>query len=159
MALCLPLLVFGLPGNWAILLLAGLWSVLSGADFGWAFFTPLIGLAFCCEALDFVMGWIAGKWFGGTGKGNVGGVVGGLLGGFAGAGFFFGLGALPGSLLGAFGGSYAVEHFYGMDRKNALRAAAGTMLGRFGGFVIKLGAGIAILYLCALRIWESAGTP
>jgi uncharacterized protein YqgC (DUF456 family) len=76
-----------------------------------------------------------------------------------GAAFLFGLGALPGALLGAFGGSYAVECLYGMNRKNALRAATGTMLGRFGGFVIKLGAGIAIFYLCALRIWESAGMP
>jgi uncharacterized protein YqgC (DUF456 family) len=159
MALCLPLLMFGLPGNWVLLIIAALWSSLSGAAFGWMFFIPLVGLALGGEVLEFLMSWIAGKYFGGTGRGNFGGIVGGLLGGFLGAGFLFGLGALPGALLGAFGGSFVLEKLHGMEGGKAVRAATGTMLGRFGGFIIKLGAGITIFYLCALRVWESAGRP
>jgi uncharacterized protein YqgC (DUF456 family) len=123
------------------------------------FFIPLLGLAFGAEVLEFLMGWIAGKYFGGTGRGNIGGILGGLLGGFLGAGFLLGLGALPGALLGAFAGSFILERLHGMEWRKALRAATGTMLGRFGGFMIKLGVGIAIFYLCASRIWESAGPP
>jgi uncharacterized protein YqgC (DUF456 family) len=157
MALCLPLLIFGLPGNWLLLALAGLWFFFSSAEAGWAFFLPLIGLALAGEVLEFLMGGFAGKRFGGTGKGNLGGIIGGIIGGIFGAGFFFGLGALPGALLGAFGGSFAMEKIHGMESRPAARAALGTMLGRFGGFIIKLSIGIAIFWFCASSVWQSAG--
>jgi uncharacterized protein YqgC (DUF456 family) len=157
MTLCLPLLIFGLPGNWIMLVIAGLWSYFSGAAFGWSFFIPLLGLALAGEALEFLLGIFAGKRFGGTGKGNIGGIIGGILGGIFGAGFGFGLGALPGALLGAFGGSFVLEKLHGMERNKALHAALGTMLGRFGGFMVKLGIGITIFYLCLTRIWQSIG--
>lgn len=150
------LLMLGLPGNWLILGLTLAWSLLGGEPFGWAFFAPLLALAVLGEAAEFAAGHFGGKRFGGTGKGSLGGIIGAFVLGLACAPLLFGLGALLGALAGGYLGSFIFEKAHGMKTSKALRAAFGTMLGRFGGFLAKLGVGIALVALSAPRIWQSA---
>lgn len=159
MIISLFLLVLGLPGNWVIFALALAWSLFSGAGFGWQFFAVFFGLAVFGELMEFAAGHYGGKRFGGTSKGSLGGIIGALALGIFCAPLFFGLGALLGALAGGFLGSFLFEKYHGMKSAKAAKAALGTMLGRFGGFLAKLGVGIALIALAAPRIWGSiAGT-
>ncbi|MDR1125652.1 MAG: DUF456 domain-containing protein, partial [Deltaproteobacteria bacterium] len=126
-----------------------------GAAFGWSFFLPLLGLAALGEGIEFLAGILGAKYFGGTRKGNWGGIIGAMAGGILCAPILFGLGALPGALAGAFAGCYVLERAHGMENKPALSAALGTTLGRFGGFLVKLAIGIALIALITVRIWET----
>ncbi|MDL2317346.1 DUF456 domain-containing protein [Desulfovibrio sp. OttesenSCG-928-A18] len=155
MILSLMLLFLGLPGNWIILGLAALWTLVSGTAFGWEFFLPLIGLALAGEAAEFLAGHFGARRFGASGKGSAGGMVGALAGGLVCAPLFFGLGALLGAMAGGFIGCFVVEKGRGAKGAAAARAAFGATLGRFGGFVVKLGIGIGIIWTAAPRIWES----
>lgn len=156
MLLSLFLLLLGLPGNWVIFGLALAWSIFSKAAFGWSFFGLLLGLAIVGEVLEFAAAHFGGKRFGGTSKGSLGGIIGALVLGIMCAPLFFGLGALLGALAGGFLGSFIFEKMNGMQTPKALKAAFGTMLGRFGGFLAKLGIGISLIALSAPRIWQSA---
>lgn len=154
MILSLILLFIGLPGNWVILGLAALWNWGAGAEFGWSFFLLLIGLAALGEVIEFLAGVLGAKYFGGTKKGNWGGIIGAIVGGILCAPILFGLGALPGALAGAFAGCYILERMHGMANGPALNAALGTTLGRFGGFLVKLAIGITLIALITMKIWE-----
>lgn len=149
------LLILGLPGNWIIFALTLAWSLLSGAAFGWQFFVLLLGLATLGEVMEFAAGHFGGKRFGGTGKGSLGGIIGALALGIMCAPLLFGLGALLGALAGGFLGSLIFEKLHGMETGKAAKAAFGNMLGRFGGFLAKLGIGITLIVLAAPRIWGS----
>lgn len=157
MLAALFLLILGLPGNWVIFGLALVWSIFSGAAFGGQFFALLLVLAVLGEIMEFAAGHFGGKRFGGTGKGSLGGIIGALVLGIMCAPVLFGLGALLGALAGGFLGSFIFEKYNGMETPRAARAAFGTMIGRFGGFLAKLGVGIAMTALSASRIWQSIG--
>lgn len=154
MLLAMALHLFGLPANWVIIGLAALWF----------FFAPATGLTGTTlllmallggigEALEMLMAHIWGKKYGGSNKGTIGGMVGALVGAILGAPILFGLGALFGALAGAFLGSLAVELMGGKPNKEAVVAAWGTMLGRFGGTVTKAAIGFALIAIAAPRIW------
>ena len=156
MVLSLMLLFLGLPGNWVIFCLALLWSLFAAATpFPWSFFILLAVLGGIGEAAEFLAGHFGAKRFGGTNKGSLGGMVGALVGGILCAPLLFGFGALLGVLGGCFLGCFIVERGRGMETGLAIRAASGSTLGRFGGFVAKLGVGIAMLWLCIPKIWGS----
>ncbi len=151
------LIVFSLPGTWVILALTGLWAAfMDGPGFTTRFFLILAALAVVGEIAEFMAGHFGTKRFGGSNKGSLGGMIGAIVGAIFCAPFLFGLGALLGALGGGFLGCWLVETHRGMAGKDALRAAFGTTLGRFGGFVIKLGIGVAMLILCIPAIWASA---
>ncbi|MDL2285725.1 DUF456 domain-containing protein [Desulfovibrio sp. OttesenSCG-928-F07] len=158
MVAALFLIILSLPGNWVIVIVSALWAFFSDAAFGWQFFAVIIGLAVAGEVLEFMAGAVGGQKFGGTKKGSLGGIIGALICGIIGAGFFFGLGALPGAMIGGFLGSFIFEILHGMGAGPAAKAAFGTMLGRFGGFLAKFGIGIALLWLTIPRIWGSIGS-
>lgn len=161
MCLSVMLIILSLPGNWVILLIAGVWSFLTGApQFTWAFFALLIALAAAGEAIDFLAGYFGAKKYGGSNKGSLGGMVGAIAGAIFLAPFLLGFGALIGALGGGFAGCYLVERLTGTPGAEALRAAKGATLGRFGGLVIKLGIAVSLIWLTAPRVWESAsGVP
>ncbi len=156
MILSLMLLFIGLPGTWVILGLAGLWAFfVESAAFGWQFFALTVGLAVIGEIVEFLAGHYGTKRYGGSTKGSMGGMVGAIVGGIMCAPILFGFGALPGALAGAYIGCFLVEKGRGMGSREAARAAFGSTLGRFGGFVVKLGIGIGIIWMAAPRIWAS----
>lgn len=159
MVLSLFLLFLGLPGTWSILGLAGLWAFFTNAPgFGWRLFLFLACLAALGELVEFAAGHFGAKRYGGSSKGSIGGMIGAVIGGLLCAPLLFGFGALFGALGGGFAGCWLVEKYSGASGSASLRAAFGATLGRFGGFVLKLGIGIAMIWLIVPRLWASAGT-
>ena len=158
MVLSLFLLFLGLPGNWLILGITALWAFFTGSpEFGWQFFALLVCLAGSGEVIEFIAGYFGTKKYGGSGKGSVGGMIGALVGGILCAPLFFGFGALLGALAGGFAGCWLVEIMCGAGNAAALRAAFGATLGRFGGFIVKLGIGIGMIWLVTPRLWAGIG--
>lgn len=156
MILSLMLIVFGLPGNWVILILTALWAFFTDAPgFSLQVFALLAGMAVLGELVEFAAGYYGVKRFGGSSKGSVGGMIGALVGAVLCAPLFFGFGALLGALAGGFTGCFLVEKGAGTATNTAARAAFGATLGRFGGFVVKLGIGVGMIWLTAPRIWGS----
>ena len=158
MVLSLFLLFLGLPGNWIILGIAAVWAFFfSAPESGWQFFLLLGSLAAAGEVTEFAAGYFGTKKYGGSGKASIGGMVGAVIGGILCAPLFFGFGALLGALGGGFAGCWLVEQCRGVGASAALRAAFGATLGRFGGFVVKLGIGIGMIWLIASRLWVGLG--
>ena len=150
----MPLHLFGLPANWIILVLAALWTFLAPQEaMTFGVLAVMGAMALAGEGLESLMVLVWGKKYGGSGKGTLGGMIGALVGAVLGAPFLFGVGALFGALAGAFLGSLAVELFRGKPNTEALRAAWGTMLGRFGGTALKAAIGFALIAIAAPRIW------
>ncbi len=160
MVISLMLLMFGLPGNWVVLALAGLWELFfsapgGGPVFGWKLFLIMGGLALAGEIVEFFLGNYGAKKYGGSGKGSLGGMAGAFAGAIFGAAFLLGFGALPGALAGAFCGCFIVEKLCGKAGGPAAKAAWGAALGRFGGFVVKLGIGVTMVWISAGHMWGS----
>ncbi len=160
MILALFLLMFGLPGNWVVIALAGIWELVFDAPsgnpvFGWKILLLMVGLGVLGEILEFWLGNYGAKKYGGSGKGSLGGMIGAFVGAILGAGFLLGFGALPGALAGAFTGCFIMEKICGKASGPAATAAWGATLGRFGGFVVKLGLGITLVYMSATHIWAA----
>lgn len=146
--------LFGLPANWIVLGLAALWTFfIPDTAMSGAILALMGGLAVTGEIVETLMVQIWGKKYGGSTMGSIGGIVGALIGAIVCAPLLFGVGALLGALAGAFAGSLAVELFRGKHNKEALRAAWGTMLGRFGGTMTKTALGCAMVAIAAPRIW------
>jgi len=155
MVLALFLIFLGLPGTWSILGITALWAFLTNApNFSGTFFLLLICLAAVGEAVEFIATYFGAKKYGGSGKGSIGGMIGALIGGILCAPLFFGFGALLGALGGGFAGCWLVEKCSGANNANAANAAFGATLGRFGGFVVKLGIGIGMIWLIVPRLWS-----
>jgi hypothetical protein len=150
----LGLHIFGLPGNWIILFLTGIWKwfhpEMQGGIF---FFSLLFFIALAAEIFEFWVQLWGGKRYGSTGRGNIGGIIGAVIGAVVGAPFFLGIGALFGALAGAFIGSLLTELVEGRNMQESLRSAKGAMFGRFLGMSAKFGLGVVMLWLALPRIW------
>lgn len=154
--LCLLLLthLIGLPANWLILAALGLWWwAHPEVSVGWSFIGLLFALCVLGEILEFAFQLWGGARFGGSRRGAWGAVIGAVVGGLLGAPLFFGLGAVPGSLLGAFGGSLLAELGQGHDLAIAYRAAWGAMWNKVFGMVAKIGLGTAMIFLSFSHVW------
>ncbi|WP_462324286.1 DUF456 domain-containing protein [Desulfoplanes sp.] len=152
--LCFCTHFVGLPGNWFILALFGIWKwIHPAAGMGWTFFGVLAGLALVGEGLEYVTLFWSGKRSGGTKKGNFGAMLGAFVGAVLGAPFFFGAGAIPGSFAGAYLGSLGLELLGGMAFAGASRAAVGAMWGKVFGLIAKMGLGGAMLWMGVPRLF------
>ncbi len=147
--------IFGLPANWIILALVGLWAYAypDAASMNWLFFAILISLAVIGEVLEFVLQVIKAKKYGSSSSGTFAGIVGAIVGAIVLAPLFFGIGALIGALIGAWIGCFIMEKAKGRPTKEAYDAAFGAMVGRFLGTVCKCGIGGAMLAVVARYIW------
>jgi uncharacterized protein YqgC (DUF456 family) len=156
--LLLGLVLVGLPGVWAMLILTGLvawWRWDEGMFSLWVLGLAL-ALALLAELLEFVAGVAGTKKFGGTGWGMAGALGGGLLGGLAGT-LLIPIplaGTLIGAVVGAGLGAAAGEASRGKDRDFCVRSAVGAGVGRFVGTIIKLGlGGLVWLILTIAALW------
>ena len=156
MFLSLGLHLFGLPANWIVLALAAIWCFTApGTHLTWPVLLLLSALAILGEILEFFFLAWGGKKYGGSGKGTIGGMIGAFIGAILGAPFLLGIGAFFGALAGAFAGSLVVELLRGMKGNEALRAAWGSLVGRFGGTMLKADIGFAMVAIAAPTIWPS----
>ncbi len=147
--------IFGLPANWIILGLVGLWAYVypDAASMDIWFFVMLTGFAVIGEVLEFALQVVKAKKYGSSSSGTFAGVVGAIIGAILLAPLFFGLGALIGALIGAWIGCFVMEKAKGRPTKEAYDAAFGAMVGRFLGTVCKCGVGGAMLALIGRYIW------
>ena len=155
MLLMLGLHAVSLPANWILLALAGVWKWMhpETMDAGWGFFGLLAGLCLLGEGLEQAVQLYGGKRYGSSGKGMLGAFLGGFAGAIIGAPILFGLGAVPGALIGAYGGGLVFELVHDRPMAEAHHSAMGNLLGRVAGMILKLGLGMVIFVLCAERIW------
>lgn len=154
LALLLLLHFFGLPANWLILAGLGLWKWMHPEmAAGWWFFILLLLICLAGEVVEFAAQYWGARRFGGTSQGAWAAVVGAIVGGIFGAAFFFGLGAIPGSLIGAFAASLLVEKAQGRSFDQARHAAMGAMWSKVFGTVAKIGLGVFMLRLAAGPVW------
>ena len=146
--------ILSLPGNWIAIALLALWAWLApGADINAVFFIMLIILAAVGELLEFLLQSRLAKRSGSSSKGNWAGLLGAILGAILGASFLFGLGALPGALIGAYAGCLIIEMITGRPFAEARRSAWGAMTGKFAGLILKITLGLTILVIGIQRIW------
>ncbi len=147
--------IFGLPANWIILALVGLWKYIypDTASLGVVFFGILIALAVVGEVLEFVLQVAKAKKYGSSSSGTFAGVVGAIIGAILLAPLFFGIGAFIGALIGAWVGCFIMEMAKGRPRQEAVHAAFGAMVGRFLGTVCKCGIGGVMLAVIGRYIW------
>lgn len=146
--------IFSLPGNWLLVLFAGLWAYLRPEHgLGWVFIGVLAALALAGEGME----WLAQSWgakkYGASGRGNFGGIVGALVGAVIGAPFLLGVGALLGALAGAYAGCFVFELTKGRPASEANRASLGAFFGKSLGMTFKLALGLTMFLLCAPRVW------
>lgn len=151
----LALHIFGLPGNWLILALATGWKLYQPEAMTWNFVIILGAIATVGEILEFVTQYFGGKKYGATGRGNIGAFIGAIGGAILGAPFFFGLGALPGALLGSFGGCLVLELTHGRSLEEAKHSACGAFWGKAFGMAIKLSLGVWMFAMSIPRIWPA----
>lgn len=155
LGLMLLLTVFGLPGNWLMLILVAVWHFVLPIPSTLTLWYWLIVLAIAVvgEVLEFFLQVKQARKYGSSNTGTVGGVIGAIAGAILLAPFLFGIGAFIGAMLGAWCGCFVFELLRGMDTKTAGRAALGAMFGRFLGTVCKLGCGVVIWAITMQYIW------
>lgn len=147
--------VFGLPGNWIMLILVAAYHFLLPGDSPLSLWYWVIALAIAVlgEVMEFFLQIKQAKKYGSSTTGTVGGVIGALIGAVMLAPFLFGLGAFIGALGGAWAGCFVFELLRGQDSRTASRAATGCMFGRFLGTVCKLACGVVIWAVTMQSIW------
>ncbi|WP_297228288.1 DUF456 domain-containing protein [uncultured Desulfovibrio sp.] len=155
LALVLLLNIPGLPANWLVLALVGIWQFVhpQPGDLDIWFWVMAVGLALLGEVLETGVQVIKGRHHGSSKTGTFAGMIGAIVGAVVFAPFLLGVGALLGALFGAWLGCLLVELMRGRPLQQSLDAAFGTMVGRFLGTVCKCGVGGAIVALTARRIW------
>ncbi|MDG2013135.1 MAG: DUF456 domain-containing protein [Pirellulaceae bacterium] len=147
---------FGLPGNWIMLALAGLWFWFadpeSNLHIGPTILGAILLLAALGELFEFLASVLGTRTVGGERKAAVGGVIGSLVGSIMGA--FLGIpipfiGIIIGSLLfaclGALVGALIGEKLHGSDLSKSLKVGGAAFLGRLFGSLGKIALGSVIL--------------
>ncbi|MCT4535359.1 DUF456 domain-containing protein [Halodesulfovibrio sp.] len=146
-----------MPANFLIMGLLVLWKYMypaQSADMNTMFFCVTGGLVLLGEALEFISQLMGAKKYGGSKKGNLGGIIGAICGAVIGAPFFLGLGALLGALGGAYAGCLIFEIAHGRDWGEAMVAAKGAFYGKFLGMSIKFGIGVFVVVYGASHLWS-----
>lgn len=161
---CVLLTVLTLPGNWLLLLLAGiaeLWSMRDGGTplyGGWTLAGALV-LAAAGEVIEVALGAAGARLGGARRRGAWGAVFGSLAGALVGTVALVFLpfaGSLAGALIGAAIGAFVGEMTYG-DRGpvSLLVPAAGAAAGRFAGLLAKVAVGITLWTVLVVgALWE-----
>lgn len=150
--------VFGLPANWLILGVAGLWQWLLPSVWraGILFWLILVALALIGEALELLLQVLKARKYGSSSSGTFMGMVGAIAGAILLAPLFWGLGAFIGALAGAWLGCFLMELLKGRQLQDALHSAFGTFMGRFLGTVCKTGAGAVMIAVISRQFWANA---
>jgi len=103
------------------------------------------------EVLEYFFIIAGAKKLGASNAAAAGAIIGGILGAILGAAFF-GIGLLLGTFMGIFLGAFLVELIIQRDFIKSLKAGAGSVLGRVGSIVAKVGIAALMLYIITFRI-------
>jgi uncharacterized protein YqgC (DUF456 family) len=150
----LALVVFGLPGNWLIVLSTCLfaWWQWDAGVFSIGTLVAIGILALLGEAVEFLAGAAGARGSGAGWLGSMAAVPGAVVGAVSGT-FLIAvplLGTVLGACLGAGVAAWAVEIARGQHREHSLRRGVGAGLGAFLGITSKLLAGVVIWMVVAV---------
>ncbi len=147
-------LVLGLPGT---LLIVGFALVYAWAtDFTviqWSTLAWLGGLAVVAEGLEFLASGAGAAGARPSRRVTIGALAGAFAGGIVGTPFLFGVGALLGALVGAFGGAALAVRSEGGTIDDSVTTGFAAMRGRLLGFVVKSAIAVAMVAIVALAVW------
>lgn len=163
-ALCVLLVVVGLPGTW---ILIGAAVLVDCLDWLWLApeapltFHPVtilvaIAIGLVGEALEFALSAFGAKRFGASRRGMIGSVVGGVLGALVGTGFLPVIGTLIGAAVGTALGAIAGETWNGeKSLRESARPALGAVIGRVLGTLAKLPVALAVWIVLAVAAFRA----
>jgi uncharacterized protein YqgC (DUF456 family) len=144
---------FGLPGTFVIAGLALVHGLLTAfVPLTVAFIVILFGLAILGEVIEFSLGAVAAKKFGGSKYAMWGAIIGGILGALFATGMMPIVGTLIGAFLGAFAGAFLLEYFHIHDFDSALKAGFGAFLGAVSGKLMKITLAISMVVMIAYNM-------
>jgi uncharacterized protein YqgC (DUF456 family) len=144
------LTLFSMPGNWLMLLAAGVYAWLlpetSATDVTWPWLAALLVLALLGEGCELLAGALGVHQGGGSKRGAVlavgGSLVGAVVGGFLGSWVMPVIGTMVGAVLiaavGALGGAMLGEGWKGRTLGESWRVGQGAFWGRLLGTAAKL---------------------
>jgi uncharacterized protein YqgC (DUF456 family) len=144
--------VVGLFGNWVILLALGIVWVITGFEhFGIPAVVVMVALAILGEILEFAAAGYGAKRFGASRGAVLAALVGCIAGAVFGTPWFPVVGTLIGACVGAFIGAAGHELLLmQQETGRAMKAGFGAALGKIGGIMAKMAAGIIMLGIAAL---------
>lgn len=145
------LLVFWLPGNLVLFIglsLLSLWS--DFAVIPLSYVIVFLSLFLVGEALELVGGMLGARVFGASRSAAWGALFGGFVGLGIGA-LGFGVGVVPGLLLGMFLGALIAEHRKNKDIQKAVLAGTGSVIGWFFGVGVKM---ILAVCMAGIALWK-----
>ncbi len=150
----LVLVVFGLPGNWLIVISTCLFTWWRWEDGIFSIYTlvAIVVLAIIGELFELFGGMRGARKSGASWAGSVAALAGAITGAILGT-FFIPipfLGTLLGACIGAGLGAWALEFSSGKELKESARHAVGAGLGEFLGITSKLAIGIIIWFIVTI---------
>lgn len=153
-SLWLTLVVFGLPGNWLIVISTCLFAWWRAEDGVFSIYTLLIitVLAILGELVEFFGGMTGAKKAGAGWRGSIGALIGAVTGAVIGTFLIpiFFLGTLLGACVGAGLGALALELTCGRELAHSIRSGVGAGLGEFFGITSKFVLGCLIWLIVAV---------
>lgn len=153
----LVLVVFGLPGNWLIVISTCLFALWRWGDGVFSIYTliAIVALAVTGELFEFLGGMRGARRTGASWAGSVAALVGGVTGAIIGTIFIpiLLLGTLLGACMGAGLGAWAMEFSRGKKLEESARYGVGAGLGEFLGISSKFAIGIVIWLIVAIAVF------
>lgn len=156
--LWLATVLFGLPGNWLMVLMTSLfawWRWEDGVFSGWTLIAVAI-LALIGEVIEFLAGMVGARKAGASWRASIVGLFGAVIGAVAGTVVFPVpiVGTILGTCLGAGICVWAVEVSRGEQPDISVERAVGAGVGKFLGIVGKFVVGIVIwLVIAVAAFW------
>jgi len=153
-AIWLALVVFGLPGNWLIVISTCLFAWWRADDAVFSIYTLILItiLAILGELVEFFSGMAGAKRAGAGWRGSIGAIVGAVTGAILGT-FLIPvllLGTLIGACIGAGIGAWVLELSGGRKMQDSVRYGMGAGLGEFLGITSKFALGVLIWLIVAV---------
>jgi uncharacterized protein YqgC (DUF456 family) len=148
----LLLVVFGLPGNWLIVISTCLFAWWRWDDGVFSIYTLvfIVALAILGELIEFLGGMGGARRGGASWRGSVGALIGAVTGAVIGTFFVPFFGTLIGACIGAGIGAWGLELTAGKQMKESVRSGVGAGVGEFLGITVKFAVGIVIWFIVAV---------
>jgi len=157
-AMWLVLVLFGLPGNWLMVLstcLVAWWKWDQRVFSGWTLIA-IAALALLGELIEFLAGMLGARRSGASWRGSISAVFGAIFGALLGT-FIIPipfLGTVIGASVGAGLAVWAIEVSRGELAEHSLRRGVGAGIGQFVGITSKIMLGLAIwLVIAVAAFW------
>ena len=144
----LLLVPLGLPGLWVMLAATfGYWLAVPGGSVGVITVIVVATLVIAAEVVEFTVAGRYARQYGGSRRASWGAILGGLVGAVVGVPVPV-VGSMVGAFAGAFAGALTAELTVPRERRGIpVQVAKGALIGRAVAAALKVGFGVAILFL------------